>query len=223
MARIYKLTPEQAKEALVLFNQGIVKQDPLARAIGVSKQSVANWLKSQGIGVRAPLRDYPQVAREAVRGLKKPVYTDALHKLRAYISDTVGISDMRPSKLKRSLLKKGYKTVVTRVPTDSTRTFTADLSGVYYYQLQVSGNYRYERDGTIEYQTHYSKGLHTDKNFDECFEEAMYYAEGKDTNWVLISDVNDKDYVKIKIRWRRYGGRKGISPARQRHLDMYGA
>jgi len=81
MTRIYKLTPEQAKEALVLFNQGITKQDPLARAIGVSKQSVANWLKSQRIGVRAPLSLYKQAAY-ALREREYISLKEAYYRLR---------------------------------------------------------------------------------------------------------------------------------------------
>lgn len=98
------------------------------------------------------------------------------------------------------------------IKVDYIRTFTESGKGEHLYHLIVKGAYRNEKSGEVKVEKH-SSHLSKIKDFDAHYKDAVTRPGSKpETNWVLITDGNDPDYVKIEIHWRKYGGKKGISP-----------
>lgn len=195
-----KIETESIKRLLSEVSKETIKKRPPALKIAIYE-----YLRKGGVPEHKAIKKAAGVRYDKFQKLYEEV--GILRKLRAKLKD-----------IKKIPLLKQYRTLVTRIPTHTAHTYTQSGTGERLYQLVISGNYRNEKTGYVEYQTHVSRPkLH--KDFNTHYEEALAYNEYKDTNWILITNSEDPDYVKIDIRWRRYGGKKGISPFKQMLID----
>lgn len=106
------------------------------------------------------------------------------------------------------LIRRLWKPIKTRY----IRTFTGSGKGEHLYHLIVKGAYRNEKTKEVQIQQH-SSHVTTSKDFAAHYRDAVTRPGSvAESNWELITDENDPDYVKIEIHWRMYGGKKGISP-----------
>lgn len=98
------------------------------------------------------------------------------------------------------------------IPVKYIRTFTESGFGEHMYHLLVKGAYRNEKSGKVEIQQH-SSYLSLEKDFNAHYTQCVERPGSQpESNWVLITDENDPDYVVVETWWRMYGGKKGISP-----------
>lgn len=96
------------------------------------------------------------------------------------------------------------------IPVFITRTYTRSGLGEKLWQLHVYAAYRNEKTGDVVAETHRSRASLT-KDYDKLYEECVTRPDARpETNWIIITDPEDPDYVPIIISWRRYGGKKGF-------------
>ena len=96
------------------------------------------------------------------------------------------------------------------IPVFISRTYTRTGLGEKLWQLHVYAAYRNEKTGDVVTETHRSRASLT-KDYNKLYEECVTRPDARpETNWIIITDPEDPDYVPIKISWRRYGGRKGF-------------
>lgn len=146
------------------------------------------------------------IRKEDIRDIASEVYNiDTSERVKGWYTP-VSAKIERLHKI--PLIKRLWKPIKV----DYIRTFTESGKGERMYHLLVKGAYRNEKTGKVEIQEH-SSHLSTTKDFNAHYQDAVIRPGSMpESNWILIVDENDPDYVVIEIQWRMYGGKKGISP-----------
>jgi hypothetical protein len=176
--------------------------------------------------ITAKNRRKPKMKRNeriARYGVKKYVETCLNRKVRKSDYTKYGKEKAPSPKLKEVLAKIRETPLIQRpfrpIPTHITRTYTESGRGERLYQLIVTGAYRNEKTGEVEEQTHYSH-TSTEKDFKGRYEDAVTRPGAEpESNWILITDPEDPDYIEIKMEWRVFGGKKGFAPSYREYLE----
>jgi hypothetical protein len=146
------------------------------------------------------------IRKEDIRDIASKIYNiDTSERIKGwYTPVTEKIEKLREV----PLIRRAFRPIKV----DYIRTYTKSGKGEHLYHLIVKGAYRNEKTGEVKVEEH-SSHLSTEKDFNAHYEDAVTRPGSQpETNWVLITDENDPEYIKITMRWRMYGGKKGVSP-----------